>query len=148
MRLTLGTRATQYSGDPGELALTTQYLQIARQGFATVAIAAGVPIIPVFTENIREATLCLSGRMNVGRGLWEYIYETTKMPLVPMYGLFPVKLRTHLGKPIYPTPGCFLSNYFVVLQTTDNLRDETRGDGEFDVKCSPTDDRPASTTAW
>ena len=71
-----------------------------------MAIAADVPIIPVFTENIREATLCLSGRMNVGRGLWEYIYETTKMPLVPMYGLFPVKLRTHLGKPIYPTPGC------------------------------------------
>ena len=70
-----------------------------------MAIAAGVPIIPVFTENIREATLCLSGRMNVGRGLWEYIYETTKMPLVPMYGLFPVKLKTHLGKPIYPTPG-------------------------------------------
>ena len=109
MRLTLGTPATQYSGDPGELASnTTQYLQIARQGFATVAIAAGVPIIPVFTENIREATLCMSGRMKVGRGLWEYIYETTKMPLVPMYGLFPVKLRTHLGKPIYPTPGCFL----------------------------------------
>jgi len=77
----------------------------SRQGFATVAIAAGVPIIPVFTENIREATLCMSGRMKVGRGLWEYIYETTKMPLVPMYGLFPVKLRTHLGKPIYPTPG-------------------------------------------
>ena len=46
--------------------------------------------------------------MNVGRGLWEYLYETTKMPLVPMYGLFPVKLRTHLGKPIYPTPGRFL----------------------------------------
>ena len=65
-----------------------------------MAIAADVPVIPVFTENIREATLCLSGRMNVGRSLWEHIYETTKMPLVPMYGLFPVKLRTHLGKPI------------------------------------------------
>jgi len=77
----------------------------SRQGFAKCAIDAGVPIIPIFTENIREATLCLSGRMNVGRGLWEYLYETTKMPLVPMYGLFPVKLRTHLGKPIYPTPG-------------------------------------------
>ena len=78
-----------------------------RQGFAAVAIAAGVPIIPVFTENIREATLCLSGRMNVGRGLWEQIYEKTKMPLVPMYGLFPVKLRTHLGKPIFPKPGFY-----------------------------------------
>jgi len=77
----------------------------SRQGFAAVAISAGVPIIPLFTENIREVTLCLSGRMNAGRGLWEYIYKTTKLPIVPVYGLFPVKLRTHLGKPIYPTPG-------------------------------------------
>ena len=73
-----------------------------------MAISAGVPIIPLFTENIREVTLCLSGRMNAGRGLWEYLYETTKLPIVPIYGLFPVKLRTHLGKPIHPTPGCFL----------------------------------------
>ena len=86
----------------------SKHPKIYRQGFAKCAIDAGVPIIPIFTENIREATLCLSGRMNVGRGLWEYLYETTKMPLVPMYGLFPVKLRTHLGKPIYPTPGWFL----------------------------------------
>ena len=37
--------------------------------------------------------------------MWEHIYESTKMPLVPMYGLFPVKLKTHVGSPIYPTPG-------------------------------------------
>ena len=37
--------------------------------------------------------------------MWEHIYESTKMPLVPMYGLFPVKLKTHVGSPIYPKPG-------------------------------------------
>ena len=115
-----------------------------RQGFAAVAIAAGVPIIPVFTENIREATLCLSGRMNVGRGLWEQIYEKTKMPLVPMYGLFPVKLRTHLGKPIFPKPGF----YSFLSFSYNGFRDGTGGDGEFDIKCSPRDDQPAPTAAW
>ena len=34
--------------------------------------------------------------------MWEYLYKTTKMPVVPMYGLFPVKLKTHIGSPIYP----------------------------------------------
>lgn len=37
--------------------------------------------------------------------MWESLYKSTKMPVVPMYGLFPVKLRTHIGSPIYPTPG-------------------------------------------
>ena len=37
-------------------------------------------------------------------GMWEYMYKSTKLPCVPMYGLFPVKLRTHIGTPIYPTP--------------------------------------------
>ena len=37
--------------------------------------------------------------------MWEYIYKSTKMPVVPMYGLFPVKLKTHIGKPIYPKEG-------------------------------------------
>ena len=36
--------------------------------------------------------------------MWEDLYRKTKMPVVPMYGLFPVKLRTHIGAPIYPTP--------------------------------------------
>ena len=37
--------------------------------------------------------------------MWESLYKSTKMPVVPMYGLFPVKLRTHIGAPIYPRPG-------------------------------------------
>ena len=93
-----------------------------RAGFAKVAIQANKPIIPVFTENIRENTLTLAGRMSVGRsnkvtlwsylfsnlfiqGMWESLYKSTKMPVVPMYGLFPVKLKTHIGAPIYPSPG-------------------------------------------
>lgn len=92
-----------------------------RAGFARVAIKANKPIIPVFTENIRENTLTLAGRMSVGRsnkvffwhflyrlflrGMWESLYKSTKMPVVPMYGLFPVKLKTHIGAPIYPSPG-------------------------------------------
>lgn len=28
------------------------------------------------------------------------VYEKTRLPLVPIYGMFPVKLRTFIGKPI------------------------------------------------
>ena len=38
-----------------------------RLGFAKVALKANKPIIPVFTENIREPTLSLAGRMTAGR---------------------------------------------------------------------------------
>ena len=38
--------------------------------------------------------------------MWEDLYQRTgKMPVVPMYGLFPVKLKTHVGAPIYPRTG-------------------------------------------
>ena len=67
-----------------------------------MAIKANKPIIPVFTENIRENTVTLAGRMTIGKEMWERLYRSTKMPVVPMYGLFPVKLRTHIGEPIYP----------------------------------------------
>ena len=38
-----------------------------RVGFARVAIKANKPIIPMFTENIRESSLTLAGRMSMGR---------------------------------------------------------------------------------
>ncbi|CAF3092634.1 unnamed protein product [Rotaria sp. Silwood2] len=67
-----------------------------RKGFAKVAIDAKVPIIPMFTKNCREAVRA----MTLGRRLLSYIYEKTRLPLVPIYGIFPVKLITYLGEPI------------------------------------------------
>ncbi|KAJ8925466.1 hypothetical protein NQ315_009300 [Exocentrus adspersus] len=67
-----------------------------RLGFAKVAIDAKVPIIPMFTENLREAFRTVS----IGRRFFLKIYALFKLPLAPIYGGFPVKLITHLGKPI------------------------------------------------
>lgn len=69
-----------------------------RMGFAKVALEANVKVIPVFTENIREAFR----QVSIGKSFWLKVYESTKLPMIPIYGGFPVKLRTHLGKPIVP----------------------------------------------
>ncbi|KAG8442045.1 hypothetical protein GDO86_011004 [Hymenochirus boettgeri] len=66
-----------------------------RSGFAQVAIDAQVPIIPMFTQNVREGFRSLGGIR-----LFRWIYERFKIPLVPIYGGFPVKFRTYLGEPI------------------------------------------------
>jgi len=68
----------------------------SRTGFAHVALLAGVPIIPIFTENIREAYTT----MRTGETIWRFIYETIKVPVIPLYGGLPVKLITHVGTPI------------------------------------------------
>ncbi|XP_020668631.3 DGAT1/2-independent enzyme synthesizing storage lipids [Pogona vitticeps] len=66
-----------------------------RKGFAQVAIDAKVPIIPVFTQNIRE------GYRTYGRiRIMKWIYERTRTIFFPVYGLIPVKLWTHIGQPI------------------------------------------------
>lgn len=67
-----------------------------RIGFAKVALEAKVPIIPVFTKNIREAFFT----SNMGKSWLRGIYEKTRIPVVPIYGGFPVKLKTVVGKPI------------------------------------------------
>ena len=67
-----------------------------RTGFAKVALLTGAPIIPIFTENIREAYCTMS----TGRKIWKYIYDKTRLPMIPIYGGFPVKLTTHMGTPI------------------------------------------------
>jgi len=69
-----------------------------RLGFARAALKANVPILPVFTENIRESfrVLPLCSQM------FYNIFEKTRIPLRPVFGGFPVKLRTHIGEPIYP----------------------------------------------
>ncbi|CAH1114006.1 unnamed protein product [Psylliodes chrysocephalus] len=67
-----------------------------RLGFAKVALDAKVPIIPMFTENLREAFRTVS----FGRRLFLRLYALLKFPIAPIYGGFPVKMITHLGKPI------------------------------------------------
>ncbi|EDO44580.1 predicted protein [Nematostella vectensis] len=68
----------------------------SRKGFAKVALAAKVPVYPVFTQNVRE---CIR-TVKTGRGFLRKLYEWTKLPLVPLYGGFPVKMRTIIGDPI------------------------------------------------
>ncbi|XP_053105486.1 transmembrane protein 68-like isoform X2 [Hemicordylus capensis] len=67
-----------------------------RTGFAQVALEAKVPIIPMFSQNIREAL------RTVGKTWWlRWLYDNYMRILVlPIYGGFPVKLRTYLGEPI------------------------------------------------
>ncbi|XP_043485208.1 transmembrane protein 68 [Leptopilina heterotoma] len=67
-----------------------------RLGFAKVALEAKVCIIPFFTRNIREAFRTISW----GRRFWLRLYAATRFPFVPIYGGFPVKLKTFVGKPI------------------------------------------------
>jgi len=71
-----------------------------RVGFAKVALKAEVPIIPVFTQNIQQAYMS----MKSGGFLWRQIFERIKMPIIPIWGGFPVKLITHIGEPILPRP--------------------------------------------
>lgn len=67
-----------------------------RLGFARVVINARTPVIPMFTENCRESFRTPEW----GRSFFRWVYERTKMPLCPIYGGFPVKMVTHLGKPM------------------------------------------------
>ncbi|CAF1086414.1 unnamed protein product [Rotaria sordida] len=67
-----------------------------RRGFAKIAIESKTTIIPMFTKNCREAVRALT----FGRRLLRYIYEKTRLPIVPIYGMFPVKMITYLGEPI------------------------------------------------
>lgn len=66
-----------------------------RTGFAQVAIDSQVPIIPMFTQNIREGFRSL-GTLRIFR----WAYERFRFPCAPVYGGFPVKFRTYLGDPI------------------------------------------------
>ncbi|XP_042873475.1 transmembrane protein 68-like [Penaeus japonicus] len=72
-----------------------------RTGFAKVAIEAKAPVVPLFTENLREAFRTVSWPQR----LWIALYEKLRFPIAPIYGGFPVKLRAHLGEPIYHREG-------------------------------------------
>ncbi|XP_063673931.1 DGAT1/2-independent enzyme synthesizing storage lipids-like [Bolinopsis microptera] len=68
----------------------------ARQGFSRVALEADVPIIPFFTENIREAARSIK----FSARLASWLYEKTRLPVIPIIGIFPVELTMHLGRPL------------------------------------------------
>ncbi|XP_077991536.1 DGAT1/2-independent enzyme synthesizing storage lipids-like [Glandiceps talaboti] len=85
-----GVREAQFSDEYYEI------IWNKRCGFARCAIEAQVPIIPLFTQNIRESFRTLS----IGRSYFKKLYEKTRLPLAPIYGGFPVKLRTFVGDPI------------------------------------------------
>jgi hypothetical protein len=50
----------------------------------------------MFTENIREGFRSIG----IARRLFIRLYNWARFPVRPIYGGFPVKFRTHLGKPI------------------------------------------------
>lgn len=50
----------------------------------------------MFTENLREAFRAVS----LGKRIFLRLYALTKFPFAPIYGGFPVKFISHVGKPI------------------------------------------------
>ncbi|XP_015906728.1 DGAT1/2-independent enzyme synthesizing storage lipids isoform X2 [Parasteatoda tepidariorum] len=73
-----------------------QLMWAKRIGFAKVALEAQVPIVPIFTQNLREAFRSVK----TGSRFLRKIYERTRFPVLPIYGGFPVKLKTFIGPPI------------------------------------------------
>lgn len=67
-----------------------------RVGFAKVALEAKAPIIPCFTQNLREGFR----QVGIFRNFFMRLYNKVRIPVYPIYGGFPVKFRTYLGKPI------------------------------------------------
>ena len=68
----------------------------SRLGFSRVALEADVPIIPFFTQNIREA----ARSVKVSARFASWLYEKTRLPLIPIIGIFPVELKMIFGRPI------------------------------------------------
>ncbi|XP_041359467.1 transmembrane protein 68-like [Gigantopelta aegis] len=83
-----------------------------RTGFAKVALQANVPVIPMFTQNCRE----VFRTPGWGRSLLRKFYEKTRLPIVPIYGFFPVKLRSFLGEPIYPESGMTAEQFSIKVK--------------------------------
>jgi len=67
-----------------------------RCGFARVAREAQVDIVPIFTRNIRNVFIV----PEVFQHWLRPVYEWFRLPVVPLFGGFPVKLVTYAGEPI------------------------------------------------
>ncbi|XP_060133799.1 monoacylglycerol/Diacylglycerol O-acyltransferase-like isoform X3 [Zootoca vivipara] len=91
-----------------------------RTGFAQIALEAKVPIIPIFTQNICEVI------RNIGKTrLTRWLYEKTRLLYLPMYGPFPVKLRTYIGEPIPYDPNITAAELAEKTKIAiENLRDK------------------------
>ncbi|XP_010080095.1 PREDICTED: transmembrane protein 68-like [Pterocles gutturalis] len=83
-----------------------------RKGFAQVALEAKVPIIPMYTQNVREGYRTFLKE----RRFFRQLYEITRLPVTPPYGGLPVKFRTYIGKPIPYDPNI----------TTEELVEKTK----------------------
>lgn len=77
-----------------------EIIHSGRLGFARVAKQTNVPIIPIFTRNIRESFR----QVPLMKNFVKFIYNHYRIPLFLTYGGFPVKLTTIIGKPIYFQP--------------------------------------------
>ncbi|XP_033011117.1 transmembrane protein 68-like [Lacerta agilis] len=91
-----------------------------RTGFARIALEAKVPIIPIFTQN------CCEIFRNIGKTrLTRWLYEKTRLVYLPIYGGFPVKLRTYIGEPIPYDPNITATELAEKTKTAiENLRDK------------------------
>ena len=105
--------------------MVTFYILLCfRMGFAKVAHFSRIPIIPVYTENIRLAYRT----MQAGNSFFRSIFEATKLPFIPFYGGFPVELVTHVGKPIVIEEGESMLQLHQRVQTSmRKIIDENRG---------------------
>ncbi|XP_044280365.1 transmembrane protein 68-like isoform X1 [Varanus komodoensis] len=91
-----------------------------RTGFAHVARDAKVPVIPIFTKNLRE------GYRTLGK-IWpfKWLYERTRWPIVPVYGGFPVKFCSYVGDPIPHDPNITAEELAEKIKTAiKELRDK------------------------
>ncbi|XP_034981092.1 monoacylglycerol/Diacylglycerol O-acyltransferase [Zootoca vivipara] len=90
-----------------------------RTGFAQIALEAKVPIIPIYTQNSCE-TYRTIGKTR----LTKWLYEKTRRVLLPIYGGFPVKLRTYIGEPIPYDPNTTPTELVEKTKAAfENLRD-------------------------
>ena len=52
---------------------------------------------------------------------WRYVYEAARVPLTPIWGGYPVKLITHIGKVDMIHLGLFFSRKIVILRFGRNF---------------------------